>query len=99
MAYNEQDFKLRGFENLILIFPQAQQLAIWRAMCGAYLAGTSTGGEMRKSVVKKAATLREQVFQVIVNELKGGQFSPGERITEEGLANRLGVSRTPIREA
>jgi len=54
---------------------------------------------MKTSIVKKAATLREQVFQVIVNELKNGQFSPGERITEEGLAKRLGVSRTPIREA
>jgi DNA-binding GntR family transcriptional regulator len=39
------------------------------------------------------------VIEVILNELKGGRFGPGERITEEGLAKRLGVSRTPIREA
>ncbi len=53
----------------------------------------------RTSPIKKEATLREQVFQILVNELKSARFSPGERITEEGLAKRLGVSRTPIREA
>jgi DNA-binding GntR family transcriptional regulator len=54
---------------------------------------------MRASSVKKAATLREQVFEVVLTQLKNGAFSPGERITEEGLAKRLDVSRTPIREA
>jgi DNA-binding GntR family transcriptional regulator len=53
----------------------------------------------RSSPIKKEATLREQVFQVLVSELKSARFAPGERITEEGLAKRLGVSRTPIREA
>ena len=28
-----------------------------------------------------------------------GQFEPGQRITETGIATRLGVSRTPVREA
>lgn len=54
---------------------------------------------MKSSIVTRPTPLRDQVFQVIVNELKSGEFSPGERITEEGLAKRLGVSRTPIREA
>jgi DNA-binding GntR family transcriptional regulator len=49
--------------------------------------------------IKKAATLREQVVEVLMNELRSGQFSPGERLTEQGLAERLEVSRTPIREA
>ncbi len=53
----------------------------------------------RRSPIKKEATLREQVFQILLNELKSARFAPGERITEEGLAKRLGVSRTPIREA
>lgn len=51
------------------------------------------------SPIKKVATLREQVFQILVNELKSARFAPGERITEDGLAKRLGVSRTPIRDA
>jgi DNA-binding GntR family transcriptional regulator len=54
---------------------------------------------MKVSGIKKGQTLREQVFQLILSELRSGKFSPGERITEEGLAKRLGVSRTPIREA
>jgi len=54
---------------------------------------------MKTPAIKKSATLREQVSQVVLNALKGGDFAAGERITEEGLAKRLGVSRTPIREA
>jgi DNA-binding GntR family transcriptional regulator len=50
-------------------------------------------------VVKKSATLREQVFDAVLNELKSGRFAPGTRITEQGLAKQLVVSRTPIREA
>lgn len=49
--------------------------------------------------IKKGATLREQVVETILNELRAGQFTPGERLTEQGLAERLQVSRTPIREA
>jgi DNA-binding GntR family transcriptional regulator len=54
---------------------------------------------MRTAIVKKSATLREQVFDALLSELKNGDFSPGTRITEQGLAKRLEVSRTPIREA
>lgn len=50
-------------------------------------------------LVRKAATLREQVVEVLLNELRSGTFVPGERLTEQGLAARLDVSRTPIREA
>lgn len=49
--------------------------------------------------VKKGATLREQVVEAISSELRQGTYQPGERITEQGLAERLQVSRTPIREA
>lgn len=50
-------------------------------------------------LIKKPATLRTQVVDVLLNELRSGQFAPGERVTEQGLAKRLEVSRTPIREA
>ena len=50
-------------------------------------------------VIKKAASLREQVVSAILNDLQDGEIAPGERITEEGLARRHNVSRTPIREA
>jgi DNA-binding GntR family transcriptional regulator len=54
---------------------------------------------MSEYVIKRAATLREQVIEAILHDLQAGLISPGERITEEGLARRLSVSRTPIREA
>ena len=52
-----------------------------------------------KVPVRKAASLRVQVVNVLMDELRNGQFAPGERVTEQGLAERLEVSRTPIREA
>ena len=45
--------------------------------------------------MRRADTLREQLEQDIVT----GAFRPGERLDEQGLAVRFGVSRTPIREA
>lgn len=50
-------------------------------------------------VVKKSVSLREQVVDAVLHDLQSGVFTPGERVTEEGLARRLNVSRTPIREA
>lgn len=54
---------------------------------------------MGVEMIKKPATLREQVVDVLMQELRSGEFAPGERLTEQGLAERLDVSRTPIREA
>lgn len=50
-------------------------------------------------IIKKAVTLRDQVVEAVHHDLSMGVISPGERVTEEGLARRLNVSRTPIREA
>ncbi len=43
--------------------------------------------------------LREVVFQTLRNAIVRGEFEPGERLMEITLAERLGVSRTPVREA
>ncbi len=43
--------------------------------------------------------LRDIVFQTIRNAIITGEFQPGERLMETQLAEKLGVSRTPIREA
>ena len=43
--------------------------------------------------------LREVVFVRLRRQILRGELKPGERLMEIGLANRLGVSRTPIREA
>ncbi len=43
--------------------------------------------------------LRDVVFNTLRTAIITGQFAPGERLMEISLAERLGVSRTPVREA
>jgi DNA-binding GntR family transcriptional regulator len=43
--------------------------------------------------------LRDVVFKTLRQEILTGKLKPGERLLEIHLGNRLGVSRTPIREA
>jgi len=48
-------------------------------------------------IVRK--TLREQVTDVIRLRILRGEIQPGERIVEQEMAETLGVSRGPVREA
>lgn len=43
--------------------------------------------------------LRDVVFNTLRQAILKGELAPGERLMEIQLADRLGVSRTPIREA
>ena len=43
--------------------------------------------------------LAERVYAELKKALQTARFEPGERIREEAIANWLGVSRTPVREA
>ena len=43
--------------------------------------------------------LREVVFMTLRRQILRGELKPGERLMEISLANKLGVSRTQIREA
>jgi GntR family transcriptional regulator of gluconate operon len=44
-------------------------------------------------------TLAEQIVELIRNRIWSGEFASGERLVETHLADNLGVSRGPIREA
>ena len=44
-------------------------------------------------------TLRERIVETIRNAIVNGQLAPGTRIAEPELADKFGISRTPIREA
>jgi len=44
-------------------------------------------------------SLADQAYRVLRQMLTDGDLEPGERLTERGLATRLGVSPTPVREA
>ncbi len=43
--------------------------------------------------------LRDVVFNTLRQAILKGELTPGERLMEKQLAERMGVSRTPIREA
>src|SRR5215475_12404929 len=46
-----------------------------------------------------AETLRAQVYQTLRETLRTGAIGPSQTMTERDLAEQLGVSRTPVREA
>lgn len=50
-------------------------------------------------VINEYLPLRDVVFHTLRQEILRGELRPGERLMEVQLANKLGVSRTPIREA
>lgn len=45
------------------------------------------------------SSLRNKVFKYIKSQIITGNYNPGESLVESKLAEELGVSRTPIREA
>lgn len=49
--------------------------------------------------IEEYMPLREVVFVTLRKQILRGELKPGERLMEISLANKLGVSRTPIREA
>jgi len=54
---------------------------------------------IRSNSPKGAVSVRERAYEHLKASILDGLFNPAERLTEEYLAEELGVSRTPIREA
>jgi DNA-binding GntR family transcriptional regulator len=48
---------------------------------------------------KNTLPIREKVYHYLKSSILSGRFDPGERLTEEHIAEKLKVSRTPVREA
>jgi GntR family transcriptional regulator, trigonelline degradation regulator len=46
-----------------------------------------------------AAPVRSQVVEMVRSAITGGQFTPGQRLVETDLCDRMGVSRPSLREA
>lgn len=43
--------------------------------------------------------MQKDAYSLILEAIEGGTYKPGDRLVESELAERLGVSRTPVREA
>ncbi len=52
-----------------------------------------------KKYIEKHLTLRERILETIREAIIKGALKPGEKVAEPELAERFGISRTPIREA
>ncbi|MEU7973677.1 GntR family transcriptional regulator [Micromonospora sp. NPDC049089] len=46
-----------------------------------------------------AGTLADQAYRQVRTAIANGELAPGEKVTERGMAERLAVSPTPVREA
>lgn len=53
--------------------------------------------EVRK--LTTGPTLSDQAYRALREEITTGELKPGQRVTERALAQHLGVSPTPVREA
>ncbi|MDO3378463.1 GntR family transcriptional regulator [Geoalkalibacter halelectricus] len=54
---------------------------------------------MKKKPIERHQTLREKILETIRDAILRGTLKPGEKVAEPELAERFGISRTPIREA
>ncbi|MHB1652997.1 MAG: GntR family transcriptional regulator [Desulfitobacteriaceae bacterium] len=43
--------------------------------------------------------IRDSVFSILRNAILDGKLDPGQRLVERDIAEQLGISRTPVREA
>ncbi len=54
---------------------------------------------MVRLVIKDSDTIRKKVYHHIREKILSGKIAPGERLIETRLAQDIGTSRTPVREA
>jgi len=54
---------------------------------------------MKKLVIRPSKSIREKVHEYLREEILNGRIKAGDRLVESDLANRIGTSRTPVREA
>ncbi|HOJ43689.1 MAG TPA: GntR family transcriptional regulator [Syntrophorhabdaceae bacterium] len=52
-----------------------------------------------EAVIRKGRFLREQVYKRLKKTILDGDLAPNTRLIEEKIANEIGTSRTPVREA
>jgi len=53
----------------------------------------------RRKIIKPIQTIAQQVFKILEEEILSGTYKPGDRLIEREIADRLEISRMPVREA
>ena len=54
---------------------------------------------MKNLVIRPNKTIREKVYEYLREGILSGKIKSGDRLVESDLAERIGTSRTPVREA
>ncbi|MDI6601951.1 MAG: GntR family transcriptional regulator [Thermoanaerobacteraceae bacterium] len=55
--------------------------------------------ELLKPIKIDDSSISDKVFDLLKNAILSGELKPGERLIERKLSEKLGISRTPVREA
>jgi DNA-binding GntR family transcriptional regulator len=50
-------------------------------------------------LIREHLNLSDRIFKIIEKEIVGGAIKPGQRLIETELAENLGTSKSPVREA
>jgi DNA-binding GntR family transcriptional regulator len=66
---------------------------------GAYIGGKSIKNGHGSLAQTPGMTLAESIRQKLEEAIAAGRLEPGSRLDEQEIAQRFGVSRTPVREA
>jgi DNA-binding GntR family transcriptional regulator len=54
---------------------------------------------MRRLVIKKDKTIRRKIYEYLREQLLSGEIAPHQHLIEAKIAEKIGTSRTPVREA
>ena len=54
---------------------------------------------MNKLVIRDNSTIRKKVYSHVREQILSGRIAPNERLVETRIAQEIGTSRTPVREA
>ena len=52
-----------------------------------------------KARLIRTETIKDQIYQILRQQIIDGTLHPGDKIIEQDVADQLGVSRSPVREA